>query len=85
MSHAVTDHHTNLDQAEQALEPCPFCGGRPTSADFDMISNAGEYWHWAVSCQNRSCLVEIFAYGDNREAAEVAWNTRPLPPDQASE
>ena len=58
----------------EALEPCPFCGGKVFTIPF------GQH-HWAIECHN--CVigpgVELFGKAE----AETHWNTRPPNPLQA--
>lgn len=53
------------------LQPCPFCGGKPT------IEEGANDLPWVVGCRNSDCLVlcDVDGADTNREAV-AAWNTR---------
>lgn len=53
---------------QAALEPCPFCGGN-AKVDDEESDDVGGYFASCTKCP-------VSAWGDTREEAIAAWNTR---------
>ena len=73
---------------DEALLPCPFCGGKPTVRLDDLINGrivADPLYY--VECENPECGVWPEASGFDREYQTViaAWNRRATPADDLRE
>lgn len=57
------------------LKPCPFCGGKATTSEFEKIENMPNGWGW-VGC--RPCRVFMnWSHGESgKKLAIEQWNTR---------
>ena len=63
---------SDLIKRDDALLPCPFCGGEPTISASPVDQ---------VSCENHSCPADVVSFDgfSTIEAAIAAWNKRVLP------
>lgn len=59
-----------MTPTEQALMPCPFCGGKPVMKH----SGEGYYYSCSISCEDCD---NANASGVNDLDASNSWNTRP--------
>ncbi|CAB4121236.1 Restriction alleviation protein Lar [uncultured Caudovirales phage] len=70
---------TDLIKRDDALEPCPFCGGKKNIICCTDYDGRDAY---AVSCRYHNCHGSIFMLGygyfATKAEAIAAWNTRTL-------
>jgi Lar family restriction alleviation protein len=59
---------------DEALKPCPFCGGEASPFEDYGHSSA-----WEVGCFNGDCRVEPHVWEKTKAEAIAAWNTRYKP------
>ncbi len=67
-----------MNDANNALAPCPFCGGRANiyEHEVDLVQK------WSVGCGD--CDANMDVCEDEKPDAVKAWNTRALRPDALS-
>lgn len=59
---------------QAALMPCPFCGSQAVRIPDDDF--------YKTACSNHDCFAMPETIGRTQERADIAWNTRPTPPDK---
>ena len=64
----------DLIKRDDALLPCPFCGGEASK-----IPDANHSTGWEVGCFSGKCDVEPHVWAVHLETAVMQWNTRALP------
>jgi hypothetical protein len=64
---------TDLIKRDDALLPCPFCGGEASK-----IPDANHSTGWEVGCFSGKCDVEPHVWAVHLETAAMQWNTRAL-------
>lgn len=64
---------TDLIKRNDALLPCPFCGGEASK-----IPDADHSTGWAVGCFTGKCDLEPYVWAVHLETAAMQWNTRAL-------
>ncbi len=64
---------TDLIKHDDALLPCPFCGGEASK-----IPDADHSTGWAVGCFSGKCDIEPYVWAVHLETAAMQWNTRTL-------
>lgn len=62
---------TDLIKREDALLPCPFCGGEASK-----IPDPNHSTGWEVGCFSGKCDVEPHVWAVHLETAAMQWNTR---------
>ena len=65
---------TDLMKRDDALLPCPFCGGEASK-----IPDANHSTGWEVGCFSGKCDIEPHVWAVHLSTAVMQWNTRALP------
>lgn len=65
---------TDLTKRDDALLPCPFCGGEASK-----IPDPNHSTGWEVGCFSGKCDVEPHVWAVHLKTAAMQWNTRALP------
>lgn len=70
------------DAAQEALAPCPFCGGAATKTIGGTTEIIG-HSYWVIGCYFNTCKVSPVFYAHHMDEAEAisAWNTRAIQPE----
>jgi hypothetical protein len=71
----MTAPEVQSDERENALKPCPFCGG---PAEMEQGGRGGPH-PYVVRCNGYSCFATPTVTGPTPELAAEAWNTRAAP------
>ena len=65
---SMAEHSPPVDEKNDELKPCPFCGGKPVLSSWELLNE------YSVSCSE--CHAVPGDYEDTKEKAIKRWNRR---------
>ena len=67
----MDDFQKQIQEIQNELKECPFCGERPNRSDILL-----PFGIKTIACENKYCYVKPYAIGHTIEEAIEKWNMR---------